>query len=107
MFVELAAVCWTVALALLFAGGGVTTGDAYLFDRLGGFSGGVLLDEPLLPASSLTRNTRNATKPADHHDTPHQRRAFFNAAQKKEQRRAPKLHIADKDPSPQRERRAM
>jgi hypothetical protein len=44
-------------------------------------------------------------KPADHHDTPHQRRAFFNAAQKKEQRRAPKLHIADKDPSPQRERR--
>ena len=23
-------------------------------------------------------------KPADHHDTPHQRRAFFNAAQKKE-----------------------
>jgi len=46
-------------------------------------------------------------KPADHHDTPHQRRAFFNAAQKKEQRRAPKLHIADKDPSPQRERRAM
>ena len=48
----------TVALALLFAGG-VMTGDAYLFDRLGGFSGGVLLDEPLLPASSLTRNTRN------------------------------------------------
>ena len=38
---------------------GVMTGDAYLFDRLGGFSGGVLLDEPLLPASSLTRNTRN------------------------------------------------
>ena len=36
----------------------VTTGDAYLFDRLGGFSGGVSLDEPLLPASSLTRNTR-------------------------------------------------
>ena len=32
-----------------------------LFDRLGGFSGGVLLDEPLLPASSLTRNTRNTT----------------------------------------------
>ena len=50
--------CWTVALALLFAGG-VTTGDAYLFHRLGGFSGGVSLDEPLLPASSLTRNTRN------------------------------------------------
>ena len=50
-------VCWTVALALLFAG--VTTGDAYLFDRLGGFSGGVSLAEPLLPASSLTRNTRN------------------------------------------------
>ena len=25
----------------------------------GGFSGGVSLDEPLLPASSLTRNTRN------------------------------------------------
>ena len=48
--------CWTVALALLFAGG-VTTGDAYLFDRLGGFSGGVSLDEPLLPATSLTRNT--------------------------------------------------
>ena len=43
----------------------MTTGDAYLFDRLGGFSGGVLLDEPLLPASSLTRNTRNAvTLPA-------------------------------------------
>ena len=38
---------------------GVTTGDAYLFGRLGGFSGGVSLDEPLLPASSLTRNTRN------------------------------------------------
>ena len=37
----------------------MTTGDAYLFDRLGGFSGGVSLDEPLLPASSLTRNTRN------------------------------------------------
>ena len=37
----------------------VMTGDAYLFHRLGGFSGGVLLDEPLLPASSLTRNTRN------------------------------------------------
>ena len=37
----------------------MTTGDAYLFHRLGGFSGGVLLDEPLLPASSLTRNTRN------------------------------------------------
>ena len=35
------------------------TGDAYLFDRLGGFSGGVLLAEPFLPASSLTRNTRN------------------------------------------------
>ena len=54
--------------AFLFAGlwrlscclrGGVTTGDAYLFDRPGGFSGGVSLDEPLLPASSLTRNTRN------------------------------------------------
>ena len=48
---------WPVALALLPAV--VTTGDAYLFDRLGGFSGGVLLAEPLLPASSLTRNTRN------------------------------------------------
>ena len=35
------------------------TGDAYLFGRLGGFSGGVSLAEPLLPASSLTRNTRN------------------------------------------------
>ena len=46
---------------LLFAA--VTTGDAYLFHRLGGFSGGVPLDEPLLPASSLTRNTRN-TQPA-------------------------------------------
>ena len=43
---------------LAVCGGGVTTGDAHLFDRLGGFSGGVLLDEPLLPASSLTRNTR-------------------------------------------------
>ena len=31
------------------------------FDRLGGFSGGVSLDEPILPASSLTRNTRNAS----------------------------------------------
>ena len=51
-------VCWTVALALLFAGG-VMTGDAYLFDRLGGFSGGVSLAEPFLPASSLTRKTRN------------------------------------------------
>ena len=30
------------------------------FHRLGGFSGGVSLDEPLLPASSLTRNTRAA-----------------------------------------------
>ena len=29
------------------------------FDRLGGFSGGASLDEPPLPASSLTRNTRN------------------------------------------------
>ena len=29
------------------------------FHRLGGFSGGVPLVEPLLPASSLTRNTRN------------------------------------------------
>ena len=38
------------------------TGDAYLFGRLGGFSGGVSLDEPLLPASSLTRNTRNTRK---------------------------------------------
>ena len=37
----------------------MTTGNAYLFGRLGGFSGGVSLDEPLLPASSLTRNTRN------------------------------------------------
>ena len=36
---------------------------------------------------------------------PHQRRAFFNAAHKKEQRRAPELHIAEKDPSPQREER--
>ena len=35
------------------------TGDACLFHRLGGFRGGVSLDEPLLPASSLTRNTRN------------------------------------------------
>ena len=37
------------------------TGDAYLFHRLGGFSGGVSLAEPLLPASSLllTRNTRS------------------------------------------------
>ena len=52
-----------VGLAAAFAGlwrlpcclrGGVTTGDAYLFDRLGGFGGGVSLDEPLLPASSLT-----------------------------------------------------
>ena len=52
------AVCrWPVALALLPAV--VTMGNAYLFDRLGGFSGGVLLAEPLLPASSLTRNTRN------------------------------------------------
>ena len=32
------------------------------FDRLGGFSGGVSLDEPLLPASSLTRNTRNTAE---------------------------------------------
>ena len=46
-----------VALALLLAV--VTMGNAYLFYRLGGFSGGVVLDEPLLPASSLTRNTRN------------------------------------------------
>ena len=51
---------WPVALALLLAV--VTTGDAYLFDRLGGFSGGVSLDEPLLPASYLTRNTRNTQK---------------------------------------------
>ena len=48
--------CWTVALALLFAG--VTTGDAYLFDRLGGFSGGVSLDEPLLPASSNSKYSK-------------------------------------------------
>ena len=31
------------------------------FHRLGGFSGGASLDEPPLPASSLTRNTRNDT----------------------------------------------
>ena len=31
--------CWPVALALLLAG--VMAGDAYLFRRLGGFSGGV------------------------------------------------------------------
>ena len=48
-------------MILLFAGG-VMTGDAYLFGRLGGFSGGVSLAEPLLPASSLTRNTRNTLK---------------------------------------------
>jgi hypothetical protein len=46
-------------------------------------------------------------KPADHHDTPHKDGRLFNAAQKKEPRRALKLNIADKDPSPQRERRAM
>ena len=46
-------------------------------------------------------------KPADHHDTPHKDGRLFNAAQKKEPRRAPKRNIADKDPSPQRERRAM
>ena len=34
-------------------------GPGHLFHRLGGFSGGVSLAEPLLPASSLTRNTRN------------------------------------------------
>ena len=45
--------------ACLALRGGVMTGDAYLFGRLGGFSGGVSLAEPLLPASSLTRNTRN------------------------------------------------
>ena len=45
--------------ACLAVCGGVMTGDAYLFHRLGGFSGGVSLAEPLLPASSLTRNTRN------------------------------------------------
>ena len=33
------------------------------FDRLGGFRGGVLLAEPILPASSLTRNTRNTALP--------------------------------------------
>ena len=33
------------------------------FDRLGGFSGGVSLDAPLLPASSLTRNIRNRGHP--------------------------------------------
>ena len=33
--------------------------------KLGGFSGGVLLDEPLLPASSLTRNTRNGGSGGD------------------------------------------
>ena len=32
------------------------------FDRLGGFRGGVLLAEPPLPASSLTRNSRNTTE---------------------------------------------
>ena len=31
------------------------------FHRLGGFSGGVSLAEPPLPASSLTRNARNTT----------------------------------------------
>ena len=46
-------------------------------------------------------------KPADHHDTPHSDGRLFNAAQKKEQRRDPKRHIAGKDQSPQRERRAM
>ena len=45
-------------------------------------------------------------KPADHHDTPNKDGRLFNAAQKKT-RRALKRHIADKDPSPQRERRAM
>ena len=44
----------------------MTTGDAYLFDRLGGFRGGVSLDEPLLPASSLSRNTRNTGGAARH-----------------------------------------
>jgi len=46
-------------------------------------------------------------KPADHHDTPHKDGRLFNAAQKKYPRRALKRNIADKDPSPQRERRAM
>ena len=52
-------VCACARVCSAVCGGGVTTGDAYLFHRLGGFSGGVSLDEPLLPASSLTRNTRN------------------------------------------------
>ena len=55
--------------------GGVTTGDAYLFDRLGGFSGGVSLDEPLLPASSLTRNTRNTR---NHRNTRNTRNARYS-----------------------------
>ena len=46
-------------------------------------------------------------KPVDHHDTPHKDGRLFNAAQKKEPRRALKRNIADKDPSPQRERRAV
>ena len=46
-------------------------------------------------------------KPADHHDTPHKDGRLFNAAQKKEPRRALKRNIADKDPSPQRERRLV
>ena len=46
-------------------------------------------------------------KPADLHDTPHKDGRLFNAVQKKEPRRALKRHIADKGPSPQRERRAM
>ena len=45
-------------------------------------------------------------KPADHHDTPHKDGRLFNATQKKEPRRALKRHIANKDRSPQRERRA-
>ena len=39
--------------------------------------------------------------------TPHKDGRLFNAAQKKGPRRAPTRHIADKDPSPQRERRAV
>ena len=48
-----------VRLALALLPAVVTPGDAYLFHRLGGFSGGVSLVEPLLLASSLTRSTRN------------------------------------------------